>query len=86
MAAIAITVVVLMLLFRNQTATSFEAEAARKGIRGNATFFRTTVAGLVALAIAYIAGAASLWPLGVIAAIGGVALLVIAILNGGLSR
>ncbi|TMC32884.1 MAG: hypothetical protein E6J28_14520, partial [Chloroflexi bacterium] len=45
-----------------------------------------TVIGLAVLAFAYIAGAASLWPLGVIAVAGGLALIGIAAVNRGLSR
>jgi arsenical pump membrane protein len=45
-----------------------------------------TVIGLVALAFAYIAGAASLWPLGVIATAGGLSLVAVAAINRGLSR
>ena len=86
LAAIAITVVAFMLIFRRATAPSFDSEAARKGIRGSKGFFAMTLAGLAILALAYIVGAASLWPLGVIATAGGLLLLGIAAINRGLSR
>ena len=86
LAAIAITTAVFMLMFWRATDPIFDSGQARKLVRGNPTFFRMTVGGLVALAVAYIAGAASLWPLGVIAAIGGLALLAIAAVNRGVSQ
>jgi arsenical pump membrane protein len=85
-AAIAITVGVFMMIFRRATAPRFDSEAARRGIRGSRGFFTMTVIGLVALAFAYIAGAASLWPLGVIATAGGLSLVAVAAINRGLSR
>jgi len=86
LAAIAITVVTFLVVFRRATQAPFDVQVARRGIRGNVRFFRMTVAGLIALALAYVVGAASLWPLGVIAAIGGLVLVAIAAFNGGLSR
>jgi len=86
LAAIAVTVVAFMVMFRRATASTFDSEAARKGIRGSRPFFAMTLAGLAVLALAYIIGAASLWPLGVIATGGGLVLLGVAAINRGLSR
>ncbi len=86
LAAIAITIAVFVAIFWRTAEPGFDSQAARRGIRGSRRFFAMTVVGLVVLAVAYIAGAASLWPLGVIAATGGLALLGVAAVNRGLSR
>ena len=86
LAAIAITAAVFMVMFRSATATQFDSRQARKTVRGGKRFFRMTVAGLLVLALAYIVGAAELWPLGVIATVGGLALLAVAAINRGVSR
>ena len=86
LAAIAITAAVFMVMFRSATSTPFDSGEARKTIRAGKRFFRMTVAGLLMLALAYMVGAAELWPLGVIATVGGVALLVVAAINRGVSR
>jgi arsenical pump membrane protein len=86
LAAIAITIVVFMVMFRRTTETSFDSEAARKGIRGSRRFFTMTLTGLAVLALAYMIGAATLVPLGLIATAGGLALVGIAAINRCLSR
>jgi arsenical pump membrane protein len=85
-AAVTITVAVFMSVFWRRTGEYFDGAEARRGLRGNKRLFRMTVAGLLVLAVAYVVGAASLWPLGVIAAIGGAGLVGIAAANRGLSR
>ena len=83
LAAVAITVAVLMAVFWRATSHGFATGAHAPTRVGDAGFFRATVGGLVVLALAYVAGSALLLPLGVIAAVGGLGLLAIA---GGFRR
>ena len=81
LAAILITTAVFMAIFWRQTARGFATDApavAASAPPPDPRFFRTVVAGLCALALAYIAGSALLLPLGVIAAVGGAILLAVA--------
>jgi len=79
LAAIAITIVLIMAVFWRATARGYPTtQAADADQAHNMGFFRATVAGLVVLAAAYIIGSALLVPLGVIASMGGIGLLAIA--------
>lgn len=79
-AAIAITVGVFMVLFWRTVdrAFVFDWRAAVASASADRSFFVPVVVALAALAIAYVAGSALLWPLGVIATGGGAVLLGIA--------
>lgn len=87
-AAVAITMTVLMLVFWRTTHGSFQydwrASLAQAG--ADPGFFRPVVAGMGVLAAAYVVGSALLWPLGVVAVIGGAGLLAIAIIRRKASR
>jgi len=76
LASIAITTAVLMAFFWRSAAGRFEFDwrSAVQSAVGDRAFFMATVAGLGLLAVAYIVGSALLWPLGVVAIVGGAAL------------
>jgi arsenical pump membrane protein len=87
-ASVAITFAVFMAVFWRTTNRHFDfdwrsALATASADRG---FFRPVLAGLGLLAVAYVVGSALLWPLGVVAAVGGGCLLVVALARRRLSR
>lgn len=77
-AAVGITIAAFMAVYWRVTARGFAAEPTTASEVADPRFFRSVLAALAALALAYIAGSALLLPLGVIAAGGAAALLVIA--------
>jgi arsenical pump membrane protein len=80
LAAVAITGGLFMVFFWRTTATRFDFDGRRAMAEAtvHALFFRAVMGGLCVLAIAYVAGSAMLWPLGIIASAGGAGLLMIA--------
>jgi arsenical pump membrane protein len=76
--AIALTTGVFMTIFWRSTGRSFAEASTTTFAPADPRFFRAVVAGLGALAVAYVAGSALLLPLGVIAAVGGTALVAVA--------
>lgn len=88
LACIAITTAILMAYFWRSAAGRFEFDwrsAVRSAIRDR-TFFVGTLFGLAMLAVAYVVGSALLWPLGVVAVVGGGGLVLVATARRRLSR
>jgi arsenical pump membrane protein len=87
-ASIAITIAVFVAVYWRATAANFTFDwrseiASAVSDRG---FFTAVLAGLAVLALAYVVGSALLWPLGVVAVLGGAGLIVIAAARRRLSR
>lgn len=80
LASIAITAAVVMAIFWRAVGHDFgfDRESAMAAATADRAFFVPVVAGLCLLAAAYIAGAALLWPLGVVAVAGAAGLVAIA--------
>jgi arsenical pump membrane protein len=86
-AAVAITVAIVMAIFWRVTGRGFaDDEATAIAAPREDGFFTTAVGGLGLLAAAYIVASALLLPLGVVAAAGGIGLLGIAAVFGRVSR
>lgn len=88
LAAIVITIAVLMAIFWRAVGRPFtyDAAAAMSAAVGDSKFFVPVMAGLVLLAAAYVAGSALLWPLGLVAGVGGAGLIGIAFIRRRVSR
>jgi len=82
-AAVGITIAVFMAVYWRVAGRGFAVEASSVSVVADPRFFRSVLAALALLALAYIAGSALLLPLGVIAAGGAAVLLIIA---GGFRR
>jgi arsenical pump membrane protein len=87
LASIAITTAVLMAFFWRSAAGRFQFDwrSAVQSAVGDRAFFMMTIAGLVLLAAAYVVGSALLWPLGVVAIVGGTTLTALALVRRRLS-
>jgi len=82
-AAVGITIAVFMAVYWRVAGRGFAVEASSVSVVTDPRFFRSVLAALALLALAYIAASALLLPLGVIAAGGAAVLLIIA---GGFRR
>jgi arsenical pump membrane protein len=87
-AAISITIVIFMAIYWRTTAGHFASNwrATVKLSITDRAFFIAVLAGLAVLAVAYVVGSALLWPLGVVAVVGGLGLLAIAAVRRRASR
>jgi arsenical pump membrane protein len=88
LASIAITIVVFMAIFWRTVNRRFEFDwrAAMSGATSDRGFFVPVVIGLGILATAYVIGSALLWPLGVVAVVGGTVLIGFAAFRRRVSR
>jgi len=87
-ASIAITVLVFMAVFWRTVDRpfAFEWRAVASSAMADRGFFVPVAIGLSVLAVTYVIGSALLWPLGVVAAVGGTGLMAIAALRRRVSR
>ncbi|HET9781621.1 MAG TPA: ArsB/NhaD family transporter [Candidatus Dormibacteraeota bacterium] len=87
-ASITITAACFMAIFWRAVDHRFDFDwrTATSGAAADRGFFLPVVLGLAALAAAYIAGSALLWPLGVVATIGGIGLMGFAAIRHRVSR
>lgn len=88
LASITITAACFMAIFWRTVDHKFDFDwrGAISSAAADRSFFVPVVAGLAALAAAYIVGSALLWPLGIVAAIGGTALMGLAAIRRRTSR
>jgi arsenical pump membrane protein len=88
LASIAITIAILVVYFWRSAAGRFEFDwrSAVRSAVGDRAFFIAILAGLGLLAAAYVVGSALLWPLGVVAVVGGGGLVLVAAVRRRLSR